>query len=53
MKISEIDFWYTMIFLQCVHGVYDEKMEAVYQKYNQKNLFEEDFEYGKNMITEK
>ena len=29
MKHSEIDFRYTMTFSQCVHGMYDVKMEAV------------------------
>ena len=28
-----------MTFSQCVHGVYDEKMEAVYQKYSQNDSF--------------
>ena len=31
-----------MTFSQCVHGVYDEKTEAAYQKYSQKDLFQED-----------
>ena len=31
-----------MTFSQCVHGVYDEEMEAAYQKYSQKDLFQED-----------
>ena len=42
MKHSEIDFRYTMTFSQCVHGMYDEKMEAVYRKYSQDASFEED-----------
>ena len=33
-----------MTFLQCVHGVYDEKMEAVYQKFSRKGSFVEDTE---------
>ena len=44
MKHSEIDFRYTMTFSQCVHGMYDEKMEAVYRKYSQNDSFEEDSE---------
>ena len=40
MKHSEIDFRYTMTFSQCVHGMYDEKMEAVYRKYSQNASFE-------------
>ena len=44
MKHSEIDFRYTMTFSQCVHGMYDEKMEAVYQKCSQNASFEEDSE---------
>ena len=44
MKNSEIDFLYTMTFSQCVHGVYDEKMEAVYRKYSQNYSFKEDSE---------
>ena len=44
MKHSEIDFRYTMTFSQCVHGMYDEKMEAVYRKYSQNASFEEDSE---------
>ena len=39
-----MDFCYTMTFLQCVHGVYDEKMEAVYQKFSRKGSFGEDTE---------
>ena len=30
--------------LQCVHGVYDEKMEAVYRKSSRKGSFGEDTE---------
>ena len=33
-----------MTFSQCVHGVYDEKMEAVYRKYSQNYSFKEDSE---------
>ena len=44
MKHSEIDFRYTMTFSQCVHGMYDEKMEAVYRKCSQNASFEEDSE---------
>ena len=33
-----------MIFSQCVHGMYDEKMEAVYRKYSQNASFEENSE---------
>ncbi len=33
-----------MTFLQCVHGVYDEKMEAVYRKSSRKGSFGEDTE---------
>ena len=44
MNHSEIDFRYTMTFSQCVHGMYDEKMEAVYRKYSQNASFEEDSE---------
>ena len=44
MNHSEIDFRYTMTFSQCVHGVYDEKMEAVYRKYSQNYSFKEDSE---------
>jgi|GEM_PF-112356 len=44
MKHSEIDLRYTMTFSQCVHGMYDEKMEAVYRKCSQNALFEEDSE---------
>ena len=44
MKNSEIDFLYTMTFSQCVHGVYDKKMEAVYRKYSQNYSFKEDSE---------
>ena len=43
MNHSEIDFRYTMTFSQCVHGMYDEKMEAVYRKYSQNASFEENF----------
>ena len=32
MKHSEIDFGYIMIFSQFVHGMYNEKMKAVYWK---------------------
>ena len=39
-----MDFCYTMTFLQCVHGVYDEKMEAVYRKSDRKGSFGEDTE---------
>ena len=39
-----MDFCYTMTFLQCVHGVYDEKMEAVYRKSGRKGSFGEDTE---------
>ncbi len=44
MKHSEMDFRYTMTFSQCVHGMYDEKMEAVYRKCSQNASFEEDSE---------
>ena len=44
MNHSEIDFRYTMTFSQCVHGMYDEKMEAVYRKYSQNASFEENSE---------
>ena len=44
MKHSEIDLRYTMTFSQCVHGMYDEKMEAVYRKCSQNASFEEDSE---------
>lgn len=33
-----------MTFSQCVHGLYGKKTEAVYQKSNRGDLFEEDFE---------
>ena len=33
-----------MTFSQCVHGMYDEKMEAVYRKYSQNASFGEDSE---------
>ena len=33
-----------MTFSQCVHGVYDEKMEAVYRKYSQNELIYVDSE---------
>ena len=33
-----------MTFSQFVHGVYDEKMEAVYRKYSQNYSFKEDSE---------
>ena len=33
-----------MTFSQYVHGVYDEKMEAVYRKYSQNYSFKEDSE---------
>ena len=39
-----MNFCYAMTFLQCVHGVYDEKMEAVYRKSSRKGSFEEDTE---------
>lgn len=44
VKHSEISFRYTMTFSQCVHGMYDEKMEAVYRKCSQNASFEEDSE---------
>ena len=44
MNHSEIDFRYTMTFSQSVHGMYDEKMEAVYRKYSQNASFGEDSE---------
>ena len=39
-----MDFCYTMTFLQCVHSVYDKKMEAVYRKSSRKGSFGEDTE---------
>ena len=39
-----MDFCYTMTFLQCVHGVYDEKMEAVDWKSSQNDSFSKDSE---------
>ena len=39
-----MDFCYTMTFSQCVHGVYDEKMEAVYRKSSRKGSFGENIE---------
>ena len=42
--ISKIDFYYTMEFSQCVHGMYDEKTEAVQWKYSQKYIYQRDSE---------
>ena len=41
---SEIDFHSRMTFSQCVHGVYDEKMEAVDWKSSQNDPFSKDSE---------
>lgn len=38
-----MEFRYAMSFGSCVHGAYDEKMEAVYRKYSRNDLFKEEF----------
>lgn len=44
MNNFEKGFGYTMTFSQYVHGVHDEKMEAIYQKSIRNDSFWEDTE---------